>query len=164
MSIWICLYQPKILLLFGLMQSPITFPFSLYQQLVKIDTSSSLSVSLRLSRVMHLLSHLHACVYHPTFFRHLVFSLLSLFLTCPLSLIFSIFNIQPSHMTHCKTNSSYWMHSGVVRDVKTKKQGRRWQWKELKWEKGLCFWFCNIRPYRTKHLFNMENNASNKNE
>lgn len=149
MSVWICLYKPKILLLFGLMQRPITFPSSLFQPPVKIDISSSLSASLRLPRVMYLLSHLQACVYHPAFSFVILFfsphillsSSLSFFLIAPSvwSFLFLIFNPHsPSPMTHWKTSSSYWKHSEVVRDVKMKKRGRRWQWRKLKWEKGLC--------------------------
>lgn len=87
------------------------------------------------------------------FFSHILLSSsLSFFLVASSvwSFLFLIFNPHsPSHMTHWKTNSSYWRHSEVVRDEKTKTQGRRWQWEEFKWEKGhvlLCFRFYNIAP------------------
>lgn len=147
MSIWICLYKPKILLLSGLMQRPITFHFSLYQPLVKIDISSSLAVSLRLSHVMCLLSHLHACLpshflsSSSCFFSHILLSSsLPFFLVAPSvwSFLFLMFNPHsPSYMTHWKTNSSYLKPSEVVRDVKMKKQERKWQWEKWRWEKGL---------------------------
>ncbi len=131
----VCTSQ-KILLPFGLMQRPITFPFPLYQPPVKIDISSSPCI--RLTVIVYHLSHLYACVYHPTLCRHpLVFfptssSLpLSLSLSFPRSplssiFLFLIFNPHsPSHMTHWDTSSSYLKHLEVVRDAEMRKRRGR---------------------------------------
>lgn len=94
MSVWLCLFKPKILLLFSLMRRPITFPFSP----PSTGKNRHFLVSLRLSRVVYLLSHLHDASTTPLSFVILFFFVFFPHppLLLPLSLISSIFNIQPT--------------------------------------------------------------------
>lgn len=158
--LWICPYRPKILLLFfGPMQRPITFPFPLYQPPVKIDIS--LSPCARLASCFTFLISMRvstaplSSVIIMFFSPHMILSL-SLFLPrSPLSLIFSIFNIQPTFTCSYDTLEDQCLllearRGGQrFRDVRMKKQGGKWRWRKWKREKGLCVVVFLVLSYRT---------------
>lgn len=121
--------RAKFLLLFS---RPIIFPFSLYQPPIKIGVSS-------LFHTVYLISHLHACVYHLACFRHPLLCFphpplfLSVFLSCPHSLIFSIYNIQPTFTFSNDTLQDQFLHLNTLsggQRCKDEEARRGWQGKK----------------------------------
>ena len=151
MSVWLCPFKPKILFLFSLMRRPITFLFSP----PSTGKNRHFLVSLRLSRVVYLLSHLHDASATPlSVVILLLFFLFFVFfphppLLLPLSLISSIFNIQPT-FTFSNDTLEDRVHNLSISSPRIKEQGGKWQRKKIKVrkKKNCCCCCCCfiIRP------------------